>query len=460
MERNTTVNLFDTIQTLLENKRYAALRDILNTMNPVDIAVIFEDLQSEKTALLFRLLPKETAAETFVEMDEDTQELLIHGFSDTELKELIDELYVDDAVDLIEEMPANVVKRILRQADPETRKEINEILKYPEDSAGSIMTTECVILRPQMTAEEAIKRIRRTGIDKETIYTCYVSAPDSTLIGIVTIKTLLLSEEDEVVENIMETNVISVNTLDDQEVVAQMFNKYNFLALPVVDGENRLVGIVTVDDAIDVMEEEATEDIQKMAAITPNTEKPYDRIGVFETYAARIPWLLILMISATFTGMIITGFEDALAGSLVLSAFIPMLMDTGGNSGSQASVTIIRALSLGEIEFKDIFKVIFKEARVSLLCGVTLAAANFAKIMLFDRLVLHNEGITLTVALVVCLTMVVTIFIAKLVGCTLPMIAKKLGFDPAVMASPFITTIVDAISLFVYFEIATALLNI
>ena len=459
MERNT-VSLFDTIQTLLDNKRYSTLRDILNTMNPVDIAAVFEDLQSEKTALLFRLLPKEIAAETFVEMDEDTQQLLIHGFSDTELKEVIDELYVDDAVDLIEEMPANVVKRILRQADPQTRKEINEILKYPEDSAGSIMTTECVILRPKMTAEEAIKRIRRTGIDKETIYTCYVTENDLTLIGIVTIKTLLLCDDDEVIENIMEPNVISVNTLDDQEIDAQMFNKYNFLALPVVDKEGRLVGIVTVDDAIDVMEEEATEDIQKMAAITPTTDKPYDRIGVFETYFARIPWLLILMISATFTGMIITGFESALAGSLVLSAFIPMLMDTGGNSGSQASVTVIRALSLGEIEFKDIFKVIFKEARVSLLCGVTLAAANFAKIMLFDRLVLHNDNITLPVALVVCLTMVVTIFIAKLVGCTLPMIANKLGFDPAVMASPFITTIVDAISLVVYFEIATMLLGL
>lgn len=459
MERNT-VSLFETIQTLLDNKRYSTLRDILNTMNPVDIAAVFEDLQSEKTALLFRLLPKETAAETFVEMDEETQQLLIHGFSDTELKEVIDELYVDDAVDLIEEMPANVVKRILRQADPQTRKEINEILKYPEDSAGSIMTTECVILRPKMTAEEAIKRIRRTGIDKETIYTCYVSDAHSTLIGIVTIKTLLLSDDDEVIENIMETNVISVNTLDDQEEVAQMFNKYNFLALPVVDKENRLVGIVTVDDAIDVMEEEATEDIQKMAAITPTTDKPYDRIGVFETYLARIPWLLILMISATFTGMIITGFEDALAGSLVLSAFIPMLMDTGGNSGSQASVTVIRALSLDEIEFKDIFKVIFKEARVSILCGVTLAAANFAKIMLFDRLVLGNTGITVQVALVVCLTMIVTIFIAKLVGCTLPMIAAKIGFDPAVMASPFITTIVDAISLVVYFQIAQAILHL
>lgn len=460
MERTNTVSLFETIATLLENKRYATLRDILTTMNPVDIAAVFEDLKDEKTAVLFRLLPKETAAETFVEMDEETQETLIHGFSDTELKEIIDELYVDDAVDLIEEMPANVVKRILRQADPDTRKEINEILKYPEDSAGSIMTTEFVILRPKMTVEEAIKRIRRTGIDKETIYTCYVSASDSTLIGITTIKTLLLSDEDEIIENIMETNVISVNTLDDQEEVAQIFNKYNFLALPVVDKENRLVGIVTVDDAIDVMEEEATEDIQKMAAITPTTDKPYDRIGVFETYKSRIPWLLILMVSATFTGMIITSFENALAASVVLTAFIPMLMDTGGNSGSQASVTVIRALSLGEIEFKDILKVIFKECRVSLLCGVTLAAANFVKMMLVDRMLMHNDAVTVTVALVVCLTMVVTIFFAKLVGCTLPMLAKKIGFDPAVMASPFITTIVDAISLVVYFEFATAILHL
>lgn len=462
MERKENEKMLEMILSLLDKKRYATLKDILMTMNPFDIAQVFEEIQSEKVAVLFRLLPKELAAETFVEMNEESQELLIHGFSDTELKEIIDEMYVDDAVDLIEEMPANVVKRILRQADPQTRKEINELLKYPEDSAGSIMTTECVILRPKMTVEEAIKRIRRTGIDKETIYTCYVSAPDSTLIGITTIKTLLLAEEDEIIENIMETNVISVNTLDDQEIVAQMFNKYNFLALPVVDNENRLVGIVTFDDAIDVMEEEATEDIQKMAAITPNTEKPYDRIGVFETYISRIPWLLILMVSATFTGMIITGYEDALAASsaVFLTAFIPMLMDTGGNSGSQASVTIIRALSLGEIEFKDIFKVIFKECRVALLCGVSLAAVNFLKLMLFDRLVLHNDHITLIVALVVCLTMVVTIFIAKFVGCTLPMLAKKLGFDPAVMASPFITTIVDAISLMVYFSIATAILHI
>lgn len=460
MEKTNTVSLFETIATLLEKKRYPTLRDILTTMNPVDIAAAFEEIGTEKCALLFRLLPKELAADTFVEMDEETQETLIHGFSDTELKEIIDELYVDDAVDIIEEMPANVVKRILQQADPQTRKEINEILKYPEDSAGSIMTTECVILRQKMTVEEAIKRIRRTGIDKETINTCYVADQSARLIGIVTIRSLLLAEEDELIETIMETNVISVNTLDDQEEVAQIFNKYNFLALPVVDKENRIVGIVTVDDAIDVMEEEVTEDIQKMAAITPTADKPYDKVGVFETFFSRIPWLLILMISATFTGMIITGFEDALSGSLVLSSFIPMLMDTGGNSGSQASVTIIRALSLGEIEFKDIFKVIFKECRVSLLCGAALATANFAKIMLFDRLLLGNTAISVTIAMVVCLTIVVTVFIAKLVGCTLPLFAKKIGFDPAVMASPFITTIVDAISLFVYFQIATALLKL
>lgn len=457
MERNT-VTLFETIVTLLDNKRYATLRDILSTMNPVDIAAVFEELQDEKIALLFRLLPKEMAADTFVEMDEDTQQLLIHGFSDTELKEVIDELYVDDAVDIIEEMPANVVKRILRQAEPDIRKQINQILKYPDDSAGSIMTTELVILRPKMTVEEAIKRIRRTGVDKETIYTCYVADNKSKLIGIVTIKSLLLSEEDETIENIMETNVISVSTLTDQEEVAQLFNKYDFLALPVVDKENRIVGIVTVDDAIDVMEEEATEDIQKMAAITPTTDKPYDKVGVFETYGSRIPWLLLLMISATFTGMIISSFENALSVYVVLTAFIPMLMDTGGNSGSQASVTVIRAISLGEIDFKDILKVIWKESRVSLLCGATLAIANFAKMMLIDRLLLGNTQITVTVAAVVCLTMIVTIFFAKLVGCTLPLFAKKLGFDPAVMASPFITTIVDAISLLVYFAIASQLL--
>lgn len=453
-----SVTITETIKVLLEEKKFRTLRDILTTMNSADLAALFEELQDEKITFLFRMLPKELAAETFVEMDDDTQEMLIHSFSDSELKEIVDELYVDDAVDIIEEMPANVVKRIIRQADPETRKEINELLKYPEDSAGSIMTTEFVTLRPKMTAEEAIKRIRRTGIDKETIYTCYV-ADDKTgkLAGIISIRTLLIAEDDEVVEDLMETNVISVNTLDDQEDVAHLFNKYNFLALPVVDTENRLVGIVTVDDAIDVMEEETTEDMQKMAAITP-TDKPYLKVGVIETWKSRIPWLLVLMISATFTGMIITFYEDALATSVVLSAFIPMLMDTGGNSGSQASVTVIRSLSLGEIGFKDVPKIIFKESRVALLCGSVLAVANFAKMMLIDNMLMSNPAVTVPVAMVVCLTLVVTVFVAKIIGCTLPLLAKKIGFDPAVMASPFITTLVDAISLFVYFQIATHLL--
>ncbi len=455
-----SVTIAETIKVLLDEKKFRTLRDILTTMNSADLAALFEELQDEKITFLFRMLPKELAAETFVEMDEDTQEMLIHSFSDSELKEIVDELYVDDAVDIIEEMPANVVKRIIRQADPQTRKEINELLKYPEDSAGSIMTTEFVTLRPKMTAEESIKRIRRTGIDKETIYTCYV-ADDKTgkLSGIISIRTLLIAEDDDVVEDLMETNVISVNTLDDQEDVVHLFNKYNFLALPVVDTENRLVGIVTVDDAIDVMEEETTEDMQKMAAITP-TDKPYLKVGVLETWKSRIPWLLVLMISATFTGMIITFYEDALATSVVLSAFIPMLMDTGGNSGSQASVTVIRSLSLGEIGFKDVPKIIFKESRVALLCGAVLAVANFAKMMLVDNLLMGNPAVTVPVAMVVCLTLVVTVFVAKIIGCTLPMLAKKIGFDPAVMASPFITTLVDAISLFVYFQIATHLLGI
>ncbi len=459
MERNT-VTLFETIVTLLENKRYATLRDILSTMNPVDIAGVFEDIQNEKTAVLFRLLPKELAAEAFVEMDEDTQHLLISGFSDTELKEVIDELYVDDAVDIIEEMPANVVKRILRQADPDVRKQINEILKYPEDSAGSIMTTEFVKLRPKMTAEEAIKRIRRTGIDKETIYTCYVSDESSKLIGIVTIKSLLLAEDEDIIEEMMETNVISVNTLDDQENVVQVFNKYNFLAVPVVDKENRLVGIVTVDDAIDVMEEEATEDIQKVAAITPTTDKPYDKLSVVEIFKSRIPWLLILMISATFTTMIINAFESSLAASIVLTGFIPMLMGTAGNSGSQSSVTIIRSLSLSEIEFNDIFKVVFKESRVSILCGVVLGAANFVKMILIDQMLLQNTEVTIMVSLVVSLTVILTVVCSKIVGCMLPMLIKKIGFDPAVVASPFITTILDALCLFIYFQIARGLLGI
>lgn len=452
MEQNYLMTMGKTIESLLDQKKYVTIRDVLTTMQAIDIAALFDDIDQDRLPLLYRLLPKELAAETFLEMDEDAQTMLIHGFSDTELKEVVDELYVDDMVDLVEEMPANVVKRILRSADNETRKAINEILKYPDDSAGSIMTTEYVSLRPAMTVGDAIKRIRRTGVDKETIYTGYVTTPNRTLVGMLSLRTLLLSDDDDVVQDIMETNVIAVNTLDDKEEVANQFKKYDFLTIPVVDKEFRLVGIVTVDDAIDVMEDEVTEDMEMMAAITP-TDKPYLKTGVFETWKKRIPWLLLLMISATFTGMIITSFEDALAAQVTLTAFIPMLMDTGGNSGSQASVTVIRGLSLGEIEFVDIFKVMWKEIRVALMCGVTLAIANFAKLMLFDQ-------VGLWVSLVVCLTLIVTVFFAKIIGCVLPMLAKKVGFDPAVMASPFITTAVDAISLIVYFQIATLLLGI
>ena len=451
------VTVEKTIRTLLEGKKYQTLKDILETMNPSDLAAIFDELDEERIPLLFRLLPKELAAEAFAELEPEAQELLIRGFSDTELRELINELYVDDAADLVEEMPANVVKRILAQADPEMRSEINQILRFPENSAGSIMTTEYVSLRPAMTVSEAITRIRRTGVDKETIYTCYVTE-NRRLLGTVSVKDLLLTENDDTpVSQIMDSHVISVSTLTDQEEVAQMLSKYNFLALPVVDTGGLMVGIITFDDAMDVMEEEVTEDIEKMAAILPS-EKPYLRSNAWELFLHRIPWLMLLMVSATFTGMIITGFESALAAQVVLTAFIPMLMDTGGNSGSQASVTIIRAMSLGELEFPDLPRVIWKEIQTAFLCGVALSALCFVKIMLIDRLLLGNADITALTAFVVCFTMAVTVLIAKLVGCTLPMAAKKLGFDPAVMASPFITTIVDALSLLVYFGIASALL--
>ena len=458
MAERTIVTLGDTLAALVEGKKYTTLRDILVTMNAVDVAAIFEDMPQDKLPLLFRLLPKELAAETFVEMDPETQELLIQGFSDNELKDVVDELYVDDAVDIVEEMPANVVKRILQQADPEMRKMINEILKYPDDSAGSIMTTEYVDLKATMTVEDALKRIRRTGPDKETINVCYVIDDGRHLIGVLSIRTLLLAEEDDVIGDIMERNFVCVQTLDDQEETAQALSKYDFLALPVVDTENRLVGIVTVDDAIDVLQEETTEDMEKMAAMLP-TDKPYLRTSAFETFKSRIPWLLLLMISATFTGQIISSFEDALSAFTVLTAYIPMLMDTGGNCGSQASVTVIRGISLGDIEFSDLIQVVWKECRVALLCGAVLAAANFVKLMLLDRLVFHNP-ITVTVAAVICLTLVCTVFAAKIVGCMLPLLAKKLGFDPAVMASPFITTIVDALSLLIYFGIATEILGI
>lgn len=447
-----TASFEKTILTLLAERKYFALRDVLNTMAPVDIATLLENIPEDRMPLLFRLLTKELAANTFVEMDADMQELLIRGFSDNELKDVVDELYVDDAVDIVEEMPANVVRRILKQADPDMRKMINEILKYPDDCAGSIMTTEYVNFSADLTVAEAIKNIRRSGVDKETIYTCYVTEPSRKLIGIITVQKLLMSDDDDKIGEIMDENVISVNTLEDKEEVALKFGKYDLIALPVVDREGRLVGIVTVDDAIDVLQEEATEDIERMAAITPS-DKPYLKTSVFEIWRARIPWLLILMVSATFTGLIITKFESALAAQACLAAYIPMLMDSGGNSGSQASVTVIRGLSLDEIKFRDIFRVQWKEIRVSVLCGITLAAATFAKLMLFDR-------VGLAVSLVVCLTLLATVICAKFIGCTLPLISEKIGFDPAVMSSPFITTIVDAVSLLIYFYIASVFLAV
>ncbi len=445
---------------MLDEKKYASLRDILVTMNPSDVAGLFDGLEEKQIPVMFRLLPKEQAAETFVEMEPEAQQLLIQGFSDNELREVLDELYVDDAADLVEEMPANVVRRILTQADPEMRSSINQILRYPENSAGALMTMEYVSLRLDMTVEESILRIRRQGVDKETIYTCYVLSADRTLQGIVTVKDLLLAESDDTeIKEIMTENVISVTTQDDQEEVAKMFSKYNFLALPVVDTEKRMVGIVTFDDAMDVMEEEATEDMEIMAAMTPS-EKSYLKSTPFDLYKHRIPWLMLLMVSATFTGMIISSFESALALLPALTAFIPMLMDTGGNCGSQSSVTVIRALSLDELELSDVFTVLWKEVRTAVLCGISLAAVCFLKVLLVDRLLMHNESISLSVDLVICLALGVTVVMAKMVGCTLPLLAKRLGFDPAVMASPFITTIVDALSLLVYFLFAKSILGL
>ncbi len=448
-----------TILKMLEEKKYSSARDVLGTMNPADVAAFFSSLEQQKIPLLFRLLPKELAAESFVEMETEEQELLIRSFSDNELKEIIDELYVDDAADLVEEMPANVVKRILRQADPEMRRSINQILRYPENSAGSIMTTEYVSLRPDMTVEEAILRIRRQGVDKETIYTCYVTQGRK-LIGLVTVKDLLLAQDDETpIAELMIENIISVTTHTDQEEVGRMFRKYDFLALPVVDGENRMVGIVTFDDAMDVIEEETTEDIEMMGGMLPS-EKTYLKSTVWELFKNRIPWLMLLMVSATFTGMIITGFEDSLAAQVALTAFIPMLMGTGGNSGSQSSVTVIRSLSLGELQFSDLPRVIWKEIRTAVLCGLALAVVCFGKIWIIDRLLLGNEDITLMIDAVVCIALFVTVLLAKIVGAVLPLGAKALKLDPAVMASPFITSIVDAVSLLVYFLAAKMLLNI
>ena len=454
-----SVTVENTLQTLLTEKKYSTIRDILVTMNPADIAAVFAGVEPDKLPLLFRLLPKELAAESFVEMESEEQETLIKGISDSELRQVMDELYVDDAVDIVEEMPANVVQRILAQSAPEMRKEINEILQYPENSAGSVMTTEYVKLSPDMTVGDAILRIRRTGVDKETIYTCYV-LENRKLIGTVSVKSLLLAPSDlQTIDSVMESNLITVTTHTDQEEVARMMSKYNLLAIPVVDGDNRMVGIVTFDDAMDVVEEETTEDMEIMAGMTPS-DKTYLRSSPFDLFRHRIPWLALLMVSATFTGLIISSFEEKLAAMVCLTAFIPMLMDTGGNSGSQSSVTVIRAISLGELEFRDLGKVIWKEVRTAVMCGLVLSVLCVAKILLVDHLMLHTEGVNFTVALTVGLTLAVTVLCAKIVGCTLPMLAKKLGFDPAVMASPFITTIVDALSLLVYFGIATALLKL
>ena len=445
---------------LLKEKKLSELKVLLADMNPADIAEFLKELTNDELLLAFRILPKDQAADTFVEMEPDDQETLIRSFSDNELKAVIDDLFVDDTVDILEEMPANVVKRILRFTDAETRRSINEILKYPEDSAGSIMTTEYVRLKKNMNVNDAIAHIRKIGLDKETIYTCYVTDLNNKLIGMVSAKTLLLSAPDDIIADIMETNVIYCTTTDDQEEVARSFDKYNFMAIPVVDEEIRLVGIVTFDDAIDVLQEEATEDIEKMAAIIPS-EKSYLKTGVFETWKQRIPWLLLLMVSATFTGSIISSYESALASCVILTSFIPMLMDTGGNSGGQSSVTIIRSMSLGDVEMKDILKVVFKECRVALLCGITLAVVNFAKMMLIDYNAISADGQNpLWVAFVVSLTLVVTVVIAKVIGSTLPVAAKKIGFDPAVMASPFITTIVDALSLLIYFNFAQIFLGV
>ena len=447
-----TVILEQTIVKLAEAKKYASLRDFLATLNPADIAEAFGQLSEQALPLAFRLLPKELAAETFVEMEPDQQEILIRGFSDLELKAVVEELYVDDAVSLVEEMPANVVSRILAQADPDTRKMINEILRYPEDSAGSVMTTEFVELQGSMTAGEAIDHIRKVGVDKETINTCYITGRTHKLKGVVSIRSLILAAPETPCSALMSPSVVSVNTLEDQEAVAQMFAKYDFNALPVVDGDNRLLGIVTVDDAMDILEAETTEDMEKMAAITPS-DRPYLATGVFATWRNRIPWLLLLMISASLTGMVITRFENSLVACSALLAYIPMLMDAGGNSGSQTSVTVIRGLSLQELEFGDLLRVMWKEFRVAILCGVTMSAVTFLKILLLDR-----EG--LLVALSAALALLFTVMVAKLVGCMFPMLAKKVGFDPAVMASPFITTIVDVLSLLIYFLLASMLLGL
>ena len=453
-----SIENYKEIAELIENKKFVTLKQMFADMNTVDIAELIDEATAAEAIVIFRLLGKEAAAEAFSYMDPDTRQALIKVFTDTELKGVIDELYIDDVTEILEEMPANVVRRILKSVSPSDRKTINQILNFPENSAGSLITTEFVALKSSMTVEEAIAYIRKHGPDKITIYTCFVIDSRRRLQGVITVKDLLLADGEEIIGNIMETNVISAFTHDDREDAADTCQKYDLTVLPVVDTENRLVGIITIDDILDVIEEETTEDIEKMAAISPG-DKPYLKTGVFEIFKNRIPWLLILMISSTFTGLIINSFESALASSIILTSFIPMLMNSGGNSGSQSSVTVIRSLALGDIEFKNIFRIIFKEFRVSLICGVVLAVVNFGKIFLIDNLI-FGEEVTVMIALVVSLTLLLTVIIAKIIGCSLPLLAEKLGADPAVMASPFITTIVDAVSLLIYFKIATVLLGI
>ena len=442
----TRIELEELIR-LLDAKQYTNLRQFLADLNEADIAFLMEELEAEGMLKVFRILPKDLAADVFSYLETDSQEFIINSLTDREAGSIIDNLMADDAVDFLEEMPANVVERLLANANPDTRRAVNQLLRYPEDSAGSIMTVEYVSLKGNLTVNQAIERIRAIGLDSETSNICYVLDAGRELVGTVALRYLLLSQGNEIIADIMHENVIAVNTLMDQEQVAAQFKKYDFMAMPVVDNETRMVGIITVDDIVDIMEEETTEDMEKMAAIVPS-DKPYMRTTVGETFKKRIPWLLLLMVSATFTGAIIASFEDALSVYAVLVAFIPMLMDTGGNAGGQVSVTVIRGLSLGEITYRDVPRVVWKEIRVALLCGGTLAAANFVKLMLLDR-------VGMLVAFTVCLTLVAAVLMAMLVGCLLPIGAKKIGFDPAVMASPFITTIVDALSLLVYFRFAT-----
>lgn len=444
----------ETLREYIEHKQYAKIRSEIVDLNEADIAAMLEELELPTTEMIkvFRMLPKSIAADVFSFLSIELEQMIITSLTDREAANIIDNLYADDAADLMEEMPANVVKRLLAQTTPETRRDINHLLQYPESSAGSIMTVEFVDLKEDYTVEQAIERIRKVGIDKETINTCYVTNQHRKIRGTISLRMLLLSRTTAKIGDLMEENVITISTMTDQEEVAKQFQKYDFDAMPVVDSENRLVGIITVDDVIDIIEQEATEDIEKMAAITP-TDTPYMRTTVLETYKKRIPWLLFLMISSTFTSKIIQSYEEALAAYSVLTAYIPMFMGTGGNAGGQTSVTIIRSISLGEVEFKDLIKVLWKEIRVAVACGITLAVVNFAKLLVFDH-------VTLVIAAVMCLTLVVTVIVAKIVGCVLPLLAKQVGFDPAVMANPFITTIVDAVSLLIYFKIATIILGL